>query len=114
MCALLEPNAVKCWGRNQFGQLGLGDTMDRGDQPAEVGDGLPVVDLGAGVAVERLVGSHGHTCALLQGGALKCWGNNSSGQLGLGDTEHRGDEPGERRVAIEAPGRRRAPGITAG
>lgn len=102
MCALLEPNAVKCWGRNQYGQLGLGDTLDRGDQPEEVGDGLPVVDLGAGVVVERLVASTGHTCALLQGGALKCWGTNSSGQLGLGDTEHRGDERGEMGDALPA------------
>jgi alpha-tubulin suppressor-like RCC1 family protein len=45
-CALLDDDSVKCWGRNQYGQLGLGDTSNRGDGPGEMGDNLPVVDLG--------------------------------------------------------------------
>eukprot|EP00961_Rhodomonas_salina_P007732 104874-Rhodomonas_salina.1 len=36
-----------------------------------------------------------HACARFEDGTLKCWGFNSDGQLGLGDTEHRGDEAGE-------------------
>jgi alpha-tubulin suppressor-like RCC1 family protein len=94
-CALMDNGAVKCWGRNNYGQLGLGDTDNRGDAPGEMGDVLPAVDLGSGrSAVELMAGSF-HTCALLDNGAVKCWGRNDYGQLGLGDTDPRGDAPGE-------------------
>ncbi len=33
-CALLDDNTVKCWGDNFGGQLGLGDTLNRGRQPS--------------------------------------------------------------------------------
>jgi alpha-tubulin suppressor-like RCC1 family protein len=99
-CALLTSGAVKCWGFNAYGQLGLGDTDDRGDDPGEMGSNLPVVDL-AGTATAVAVGA-GASCALLVGGEIKCWGWNSSGQLGLGDTLNRGDAPGEMGVALPA------------
>ena len=96
-CALLSSGAVKCWGSNSDGQIGLGDTLKyldgQGDDPGEMGDNLPVVDLG-GPATAVSAGLI-HTCALLVGGTVKCWGNNIFGQLGLGDTEWRGDDPGE-------------------
>ena len=36
-----------------------------------------------------------HTCAVSVGGEMKCWGNGDSGRLGYGDTQNRGDGPGE-------------------
>jgi alpha-tubulin suppressor-like RCC1 family protein len=95
-CARFDDGRVKCWGKNDHGQLGLGDRENRGDQPGEMGDALPFVDLGEGAVATQLVSLENHTCALLQDGRLKCWGANGDGQLGLGlDAGDRGDEPGE-------------------
>ncbi|AKT38420.1 RCC1 domain-containing protein [Chondromyces crocatus] len=91
-CALLRGGDVKCWGDNRFGQLGLGDSRSRGDGPGEMGNRLPVVDLGRGKTAVALVAGWAHTCALLSEGTVKCWGENRFGQLGLGDVEHRGDD----------------------
>jgi alpha-tubulin suppressor-like RCC1 family protein len=94
-CARLDDGSVKCWGANFSGQLGLGDTIDRGDGPAELGTSLPSVDLGPGRTALQVVAGAGHTCARLDNGAVKCWGRNFEGQLGLGDRQNRGDAPGE-------------------
>ncbi|WP_408891256.1 cadherin-like domain-containing protein [Myxococcus faecalis] len=101
-CALLEGGSVKCWGDNAQGQLGLGDTRRRGDGPGEMGDALPRLDLGAGRTAKTLVSGLNHLCAILDDGAVKCWGDNGNGRLGLGDTEHRGDGPGEMGNALPA------------
>jgi len=78
-CALLTSGGVKCWGWNNSGQLGDGTKIDR-PTPVDV-DGLTsgVSAIAAGVR-----GSH--TCALTVAGGMKCWGNNFSGQLGIGTT----------------------------
>ncbi|MGH7752526.1 MAG: hypothetical protein ACREN5_06895, partial [Gemmatimonadales bacterium] len=94
-CALLDDASVKCWGGNMNGQLGLGDTLNRGDQPNEMGDNLPAVDLGAGKTAVDIAAGVRHTCALLGDGSVKCWGGNGGGKLGLGDTLDRGDQPNE-------------------
>ncbi|OJT19907.1 hypothetical protein BO221_32385 [Archangium sp. Cb G35] len=94
-CALLESGAVKCWGFNEDGQLGLGDRQNRGDNPGEMGDALPPVNLGSGWTARALAAGDLHTCAILGEGYVKCWGSNSFGQLGINDTRDRGDGPGE-------------------
>jgi alpha-tubulin suppressor-like RCC1 family protein len=108
-CATLDDGSVKCWGFNSFGQLGLGDTQQRGDGPGEMGATLPAVDLGPGRTAVQLTSGNGHTCARLDDGSVKCWGLNSQGQLGLGDTQNRGDGPGEMGATLPAvdlgPGR---------
>ena len=99
-CAVLSQGTVKCWGDNDVGQLGLGDTVERGDSPGEMGNALPAVNLGK--TALSLAAGYAHTCALLDDGSVKCWGFNSYGQLGLGDTAHRGDGPGEMGDALPA------------
>ena len=94
-CAILDNNTIKCWGNNNSGQLGLDDTSKRGDGVNEMGDALPVVNLGVGRTAKSITAGFENTCAVLDNQMLKCWGNNSSGQLGLGDTNHRGDQANE-------------------
>lgn len=94
-CAVLDNDSVKCWGDNGVGQLGLGDQITRSDNADEVGDALPVVNLGTGRTAKDITANERDTCALLDNNSLKCWGFNRFGQLGLGDTSDRGDDPNE-------------------
>jgi alpha-tubulin suppressor-like RCC1 family protein len=87
-CALLDTGHVRCWGRNDVGQLGHGHTRSVGDDelPWEAGD----VSLGG--AVQDLAAGWHHTCALLTDGRVRCWGNGADGALGLGHTRDIGDD----------------------
>jgi len=94
-CALTDNDRVKCWGANGHGQLGLGDQLDRGNAMVELGDNLGFVELGAQYTVLSIgAGSH-HSCAVIDDGTVRCWGRNSSGELGLGDTFDRGVNQGQ-------------------
>lgn len=73
-CAIVN-GGVKCWGVNDLGQLGDGSTVTR-TSPVEV------VGLSTGVA--KVVAGQRHACALLDDGGVKCWGDNSDGELGRG------------------------------
>lgn len=95
VCALLDNGSVKCWGWNSAGQLGLGDTDNRGDGLAEMGDNLGNVPLGTGRTALAVTAGYDHSCALLDNDTVKCWGNNADGQLGYGDASWRGDGAGE-------------------
>jgi len=94
-CALLDDETVKCWGNNNHGKLGIGDMQNRGTSPGEMGDALRRAEVGTGRKVKQLTSGAHHVCARLDDGTLKCWGNNQNGELGLGDTQKRGDGPGE-------------------
>jgi alpha-tubulin suppressor-like RCC1 family protein len=101
-CALLDTDRIKCWGSNQFGQLGLGDKRDRGSAVGDMGDALPYVDLGTGRTVRQVSAGEDLTCALLDNGQVKCWGLNGAGELGLGDQVARGGMTGQMGDALPA------------
>jgi Regulator of chromosome condensation (RCC1) repeat len=86
VCALLNAGAVRCWGSSPTGQVGLGNTLTIGDNEHPTTN----VNLGAATATGITTGTE-HTCALLNGGSLRCWGGNGDGQLGLGNTNTIGD-----------------------
>jgi hypothetical protein len=73
-CAILDDHRIKCWGRNPYGQLGLGDVRDRGASASDMGDNLPFVDLGTGRTAAAVSAGGYHTCAILDDGSVKCWG----------------------------------------
>ena len=99
-CAVLDTGKVKCWGANLFGSLGQGDNLRRDGRPSYMGDHLPNVDLGSGQTARVVSVGSDHSCAILDGGGVKCWGDNSKGELGLGDTNDRGDAPDEMADAL--------------
>jgi alpha-tubulin suppressor-like RCC1 family protein len=74
-CALTVSGGVKCWGSNYYGQLGDGTTVDR-TTPVEVS--------GMSSGVAAIAAGSAHTCGLMEGGGVKCWGDNYYGQLGDG------------------------------
>lgn len=94
-CLLSTDGQIKCWGWNDHGQLGLDrfDLRTVGDDPGGLGDNLAFVDLGS-TGFERvsfLAAGPLHNCVVLDDTKIKCWGFNSHGQLGVGDTDNRGD-----------------------
>lgn len=101
-CALLGDGSIKCWGIATLGRLGSGGESNLGDEPREMGDQLARVDLGTGRFARALTSGQRHTCALLDEGSVKCWGEADAGRLGLGDQNDRGDEPGEMGDALPA------------
>ncbi len=86
---------VRCWGDGSAGQLGHG---------ANTGSATPVAVLaptGSGnlTDVESLAAGKEHTCAVVTGGAVYCWGSNSGGQLGVASPS-----TSNRPVAVALPG----------
>jgi alpha-tubulin suppressor-like RCC1 family protein len=80
-CVLTAAGGVRCWGNNEFGQLGYGQEAFERLAP------VVIPELQSGVI--GLSAAGGQTCALSTGGAVRCWGNNIYGQLGDGTSEIR-------------------------
>lgn len=89
--------AVRCWGRNNQGQLGIGSTEDIGDNGPIILESP--VDLGDDIAVDVEAGRE-HTCVVLASGEVRCWGRNNQGQLGRGDTNDIFDPSGQPEVTL--------------
>lgn len=79
MCGRNTAGAAHCWGSNNWGSLGAGTGTGVGSSSAVP---VPVVGLNAGV--RTLANGSYHGCAVLEQGAIRCWGRNQSGQLGMG------------------------------
>jgi alpha-tubulin suppressor-like RCC1 family protein len=77
-CAILADTSVQCWGNNYEGELGVGNVTS-------LKSTTPVAVSGLTGAIALALGGN-HTCALLSGGAVDCWGENFYGQLGNGTT----------------------------
>lgn len=102
-CALLTDGKVTCWGSASGGQLGNGTSSPNiSSPPAKITLPAP------GTATSISVGS-GHACAVLTSGSVACWGSNSYGQVGVGDTTQRTSP-----VAVSLPAPGTASAVSAG
>jgi len=73
ICALTRNGAVQCWGSgNALGNLSPFDSIQ------------PVIDISDAIGITA---GEAHTCALLNGGSIKCWDYNGDGELGTGTTK---------------------------
>ena len=80
---------VKCWGQGYDGELGTGFSQLIGDPSGAQG----WVDMGTGVISTVVSCGAVFACALTTNGQVKCWGVNTHGQLGYGDTVNRMSPP---------------------
>ncbi len=91
-CVILGDGSLRCWGRNPSGQLGYGNLTDIGDTAGETAASGGPVDIGAGRTAVATAAGGTSSCALLDDGTLRCWGLNSSGQLGIASIASVGDD----------------------
>ena len=75
-CARFSDGSLKCWGRNNYGQLGDNSTIDNSTAVSVLGSDN-FTDIAGGLY---------HTCGVLSGGGVKCWGYNGQGQIGDNST----------------------------
>eukprot|EP00004_Rigifila_ramosa_P022147 TRINITY_DN59_c0_g2_i1.p1 TRINITY_DN59_c0_g2~~TRINITY_DN59_c0_g2_i1.p1 ORF type:complete len:1753 (-),score=370.51 TRINITY_DN59_c0_g2_i1:9-5267(-) len=80
--ALTPTGVIFGWGNNLYGQLGVGTSVNIGDNPGE----MPPVAVSLPAAVLLVESGSSHTCVLLANGEFRCFGGGSSGQLGYGTT----------------------------
>ena len=73
---IMEDGSIKCCGRNNYGQLGLGYTGT---------NQIPLVDLPL-TGVKDIITNYDSTLFLMEDGTVKVCGRNQYGQLGLGHT----------------------------
>lgn len=80
-CVLMGgANGVRCWGKNDYGQLGIGSTGEPVNTP-------PSSDISALTGVAQIVAGFTQTCVLLgETRGVRCWGGNDYGELGIGST----------------------------
>src|SRR4249919_1841539 len=79
-CARAANGTVRCWGDNSSAELGVGTTAPRA---------APVQVSGLGGGIQAVAAKGLYTCALTATGTVRCWGDNSRGQLGDGTTAQR-------------------------
>jgi cysteine-rich repeat protein len=84
-CALLGGSVgLKCWGNNQKGQLGQGNTTRLGNTAGTVPSQITAIRFPTGASPSAVSTGNAHVCALATNGSVRCWGWNNRGQLGLG------------------------------
>ena len=86
-CMILDSGETKCWGTNEEGQIGQGDTdLDFYPTPTEVNGNHDFVALSI---------NSDTICAITSDAEGYCWGDNEAGQIGRGSIDTDEPTPGE-------------------
>ena len=96
-----------CWGSDASGQLGRAGATSLAALPA------PVTVTGVAGAIDVAAG-YAHTCAVLNGGSVMCWGYDSNGQLGNGTGDAGIVTPAQSATPLAVTGLTGARAITCG
>lgn len=104
-CVLLDDGAVRCWGLDLHGEVGNGSPFGAVSTPA-------AVLLPAGTQALAVAAGRAHSCAIMAGGAVSCWGLDQAGQLGDGGTFSDPDQPSP--IGVALPFGRQAVALGAG
>lgn len=126
-CALMATGDVRCWGLGTSGQLGQGRNFESIlDSPAEQPTTVPLKPIGTAankvtttpnLRATAISAGDFHTCAILEGGDVRCWGQGTSGQLGQGGTDGRLDnnatQPTDAAARVGGGADGRGPGLGA-
>ncbi len=89
-CVALNDGTARCFGAASVGQIGYGNTVPLGDNEAITS--VDAIDLGSPIATIGSGGGAFHSCAALDSGDVKCWGQATTGKLGIvGQTTNIGD-----------------------
>lgn len=110
-CVVRADGGVTCWGDAWTGRLGYGNASNVGDDETPAAGGT--VNLGGHTATQIATGST-HTCAVLDTGAVTCWGDGAYGALGYGNTTVIGDDETPAAAGTVNLGGHTAVAITAG
>lgn len=90
-CALRIGGTVECWGSNESGQLGNGETESSDFTEVSTVSSAPVQVQGIADA-SRITAGGAHSCSLHFTGRISCWGRNGQGQLGNGPSSNTADQ----------------------
>lgn len=94
-CAILDDGTARCWGFGADGRLGYGGTANVASAAAAA-----PINLGPGRTASAIAAGEAHTCAILDNGAVRCWGFGGNGRLGTGGTDSVGNDPGETPASV--------------
>jgi alpha-tubulin suppressor-like RCC1 family protein len=99
-CAILDDHSVRCWGLNDSGQLGYGNTNNVGGVydtnsgfVTTTPDMAGPVNLGPGHTAIAISAGSDYTCVILDNRQVECWGSGAYGELGYGNTNTVGNTP---------------------
>ncbi len=87
-CGIGTGNTAQCWGENGSGQLGaqVTETCTSASGRTVAPCTHRAVPVGTNQIFASIFAGGHHTCAITTGGKAYCWGDNSNGQLGTGNT----------------------------